>query len=96
MQNVVTQSKCSKKIDSGVSNGAVEKVVVAEMQGRGGYSTDVFIHLDFRTVYDITVSKAIVTKKDFDVQLKKALLEEHLACWVCSKWWEPFISFLAS
>ena len=43
VQNVVTQTKCSKKIDSGVSNGAVEKVVVAEMQGRGGYSTDVFL-----------------------------------------------------
>ena len=44
MQNVVTQSKFSKKIVSGVT-GSVEKVVVAEMQGSGGYGTDVFFTL---------------------------------------------------
>ena len=75
----------------------LKKVVVAEMQGSDG--TDVFYLSGFSNSlqhYNQQSKVTIATKKDFDVRLKKALLEEHLACWVCSKWWEPFISFLAS
>ena len=89
-----SQNALSEKIASGINMVLLKKVVVAEMQGSDGPD-------DFWTFKQFTTLQPAKQGNNcdeifFEVLLKKALFEEHLACWVCSKLWEPFISFLAS